>query len=193
MPVSEFDALCANDGELAELRASVRQFITADRAVHGWQPAIDSWLTSWDAGFSERLADAGYVGLTIPAEYGGHGRGFLHRYVVTEELLGQGAPVAAHWFADRQVAPALLSYGSEEQRRRLLPRIAAGRLYSAIGMSEHGAGSDLAATATKATRTAAGWRLNGTSPSCWPAPAPRTPSTGTPGSASSSSCSTPPA
>lgn len=160
--MSEFDALCANDGELAELRASVRQFITADRATHGWVPAIDSWLTSWDAGFSERLADAGFVGLTIPPEYGGHGRGFLHRYVVTEELLGQGAPVAAHWFADRQVAPALLSYGSEEQRRRLLPRIAAGRLYSAIGMSEHGAGSDLAATATKATRTADGWRLNGT-------------------------------
>ncbi|MEN4474111.1 acyl-CoA dehydrogenase family protein [Mycolicibacterium cosmeticum] len=160
--MSEFDALCANDGELAELRASVRRFITADRATHGWVPAIDSWLTSWDAGFSERLADAGFVGLTIPPEYGGHGRGFLHRYVVTEELLGQGAPVAAHWFADRQVAPALLSYGSEEQRRRLLPRIAAGRLYSAIGMSEHGAGSDLAATATKATRTADGWRLNGT-------------------------------
>lgn len=160
--MSEFDALCANDGELADLRASVRGFITADRAAHGWQPAIDSWLTSWDAGFSERLADAGFVGLTIPPEYGGHGRGFLHRYVVTEELLGQGAPVAAHWFADRQVAPALLSYGSEEQRRRLLPRIAAGRLYSAIGMSEHGAGSDLAATATKATRTADGWRLNGT-------------------------------
>ncbi|MDX1872191.1 acyl-CoA dehydrogenase family protein [Mycolicibacterium sp. 120266] len=160
--MSEFDALCANDGELAELRAAVRQFITADRATHGWVPAIDSWLTSWDAEFSERLADAGFVGLTIPPEYGGHGRGFLHRYVVTEELLGQGAPVAAHWFADRQVAPALLSYGSEEQRRRLLPQIAAGRLYSAIGMSEHGAGSDLAATATKATRTADGWRLNGT-------------------------------
>lgn len=160
--MSEFDALCANDGDLAGLRASVRRFVAADRATHGWEPAIDSWLTSWDAGFSERLADAGYVGLTIPPEYGGHGRGFLHRYVVTEELLGQGAPVAAHWFADRQVAPALLTYGSQEQRRRLLPQIAAGRLYSAIGMSEHGAGSDLAATATKATRTGDGWALNGT-------------------------------
>jgi acyl-CoA dehydrogenase len=160
--VSEFEALCANDGDLAELRASVRRFITSDRAAHGWEPQIDSWLTSWDAGFSERLADAGYVGLTIPSEYGGHGQGFLHRYVVTEELLGQGAPVAAHWFADRQVAPSLLSYGSEEQRRRLLPQIAAGRLYSAIGMSEHGAGSDLAATATRATRTDGGWVLNGT-------------------------------
>ncbi len=72
--MSEFEALCANDGDLAELRASVRRFITSDRAAHGWEPQIDSWLTSWDAGFSERLADAGYVGLTIPSEYGATGR-----------------------------------------------------------------------------------------------------------------------
>src|SRR5690349_17024344 len=64
--------------------------------------------------------------------------------------------------ADRQVAPGLLAYGSEEQRRRLLPRVAAGTLYSAIGMSEHGAGSDLAAVQTRAVATDGGWRLNGT-------------------------------
>jgi acyl-CoA dehydrogenase len=160
--VSEFDALCANDGDLADLRLRVRQFVHDDRDRFGWQPEIDSWLTSWDASFSERLADAGFVGLTIPAEYGGRGLGFLHRYVVSEELLGAGAPMAAHWFADRQVAPSLLTYGTEEQRQRLLPGIAAGRMYSAIGMSEHGAGSDLAATATRATRTDDGWALNGT-------------------------------
>ncbi len=160
--MSEFDALCANDGDLADLRLRVRQFVHDDRDRFGWQPEIDSWLTSWDAGFSERLADAGFVGLTIPTEYGGRGLGFLHRYVVTEELLGAGAPVAAHWFADRQVAPSLLTYGTEEQRQRMLPGIAAGRRYSAIGMSEHGAGSDLAATATRATRTDDGWVLNGT-------------------------------
>ena len=63
--------------------------------------------------------------------------------MVTEELLAHGAPVAAHWIADRQVAPGLLAYGNEEQRQRLLPRIAAGRFFSAIGMSEHGAGIGL--------------------------------------------------
>jgi alkylation response protein AidB-like acyl-CoA dehydrogenase len=164
--VSEFDALCANDAELAELRSAIRDFLAADRERFGWQPAVDCWLSRWDTDFSARLADAGFVGLTIPAEYGGRaptaGAGYLHRYVVTEELLAQGAPVAAHWIADRQVAPALLTYGTEDQRRRLLPRIAAGRLYSAIGMSEHGAGSDLAAVATRATRTDGGWVLNGT-------------------------------
>ncbi|TXI40413.1 MAG: acyl-CoA dehydrogenase, partial [Mycobacterium sp.] len=91
-----------------------------------------------------------------------HGLGHLHRYVVTEELLAAGAPVAAHWIADRQVGPGLLSYGTEEQKRRILPEIAAGRFFSAIGMSEPQAGSDLAAAAAKATRTDGGWLLSGT-------------------------------
>ena len=160
-PVSEFDALCANDAELSQLRMSIREFLTADRAEFGWRAAVDCWLAKWDPDFSARLADAGFVGLTIPTEFGGRGLGYLHRYVVTEELLSHGAPVAAHWIADRQVAPALLSYGTEEQRNRLLPRIAAAQLYSAIGMSEHGAGSDLAAAQTRATRADGGWVLNG--------------------------------
>jgi alkylation response protein AidB-like acyl-CoA dehydrogenase len=160
--VTSFEALCANEPELAQLRASIRSFLRADRDEFGWEPAVDSWLGKWDEGFSARLGDAGFVGLTIPQRYGGHGLGHLHRYVVTEELLARGAPVAAHWIADRQVAPGLLAYGSEEQRQRLLPRIAAGRFYSSIGMSEHGAGSDLAAVQSKATRTDGGWLLSGT-------------------------------
>ncbi|BBX85733.1 hypothetical protein MAUB_36060 [Mycolicibacterium aubagnense] len=159
--MDDFDALRADDDELAELRCDLRRFLAEDARKFGWQPGVDCWLSKWDADFSVRLAEAGFVGLTIPVEYGGRGRSHMHRYVVTEELLAHGAPVAAHWIADRQVAPALLTYGSEDQRRRLLPRIASGTLYSAIGMSEHQAGSDLAAVATKATRTDGGWRLNG--------------------------------
>ncbi|CAM5744352.1 Crotonobetainyl-CoA reductase [Mycolicibacterium aubagnense] len=159
--MDDFDALRADDDELAELRCDLRRFLAEDARTFGWQPGVDCWLSNWDADFSVRLAEAGFVGLTIPVEYGGRGRSHLHRYVVTEELLAHGAPVAAHWIADRQVAPALLTYGSDDQRRRLLPRIASGTLHSAIGMSEHEAGSDLAAVATRATRTDGGWRLNG--------------------------------
>ena len=177
--MSEFDALCANDAELSQLRTSIREFLAADRAEFGWRPAVDCWLAKWDPDFSARLADAGFVGLTIPAEYGGRGLGYLHRYVVTEELLAHGAPVAAHWIADRQVAPALLSYGTEEQRNRLLPRIAAAQLYSAIGMSEHGAGSDLAAAQPEPTAGGCSMgrkygraaRTSRTRSSCWPEPA----------------------
>ena len=158
----QYDALRANEPELAKLRASVREFLDTDRTEYGWEPAVDSWLGGWDEGFSARLGAAGFVGLIIPEKYGGPGLSHLHRYVVTEELLAAGAPIAAHWIADRQVAPGLLAYGSEEQRERLLPRIAAGTFYSSIGMSEHGAGSDLAAVQTKATKTDGGWLLSGT-------------------------------
>jgi alkylation response protein AidB-like acyl-CoA dehydrogenase len=157
-----FAALCANEPALAALRASVRAFLIADRDEFSWQPSVDAWLSSWDEGFSARLGDAGFLGMTIPREYGGQGLSHLHRYVVTEELLAAGAPVAAHWIADRQVAPGLLAYGSESQRQRLLPKIAAGRYFSSIGMSEPQAGSDLAASAAKAIRTDGGWLLSGT-------------------------------
>ncbi len=158
----DFAALCANEPELAELRGSLREFLVADRAEFGWQPSVDAWLSSWDEPFSARLGAAGFLGLTIPTEYGGRGLGHLHRYVVTEELLACGAPVAAHWIADRQVGPGLLSYGTDEQRSRILPKIAAGKYFSAIGMSEPQAGSDLAAAACRATRTDGGWVLSGT-------------------------------
>ena len=160
--MSSFEKLSAREPELVKLRYAMRDFLRSDRAEFGWQPAVDSWLGEWDEEFSARLGAAGYVGLTIPRRYGGHDLGHLHRYVVAEELIAAGAPVAAHWTADRQVAPGLLNFGTEEQRERLLPRIAAGRFYSSIGMSEHGAGSDLAAVATKAVRTDGGWRVSGT-------------------------------
>lgn len=160
--MSSFDDLSAREPELLKLRSAIRDFLQADRIEFGWVPTVDAWLGQWDEDFSARLGAAGFLGLTIPKRYGGHELGYLHRYVVTEELIAAGAPVAAHWTADRQVAPSLLTYGSEEQRERLLPRIAAGKLYSSIGMSEHGAGSDLAAVQTKAVRVDGGWLLSGT-------------------------------
>jgi alkylation response protein AidB-like acyl-CoA dehydrogenase len=160
--MNSFDAVSASEPELVKLRFAVRDFLRSDRAEFGWTPAVDAWLGQWDEGFSARLGAAGFLGLTIPKRYGGHQLGHLRRYVVTEELIAAGAPVAAHWTADRQVAPSLLTYGTEAQRERLLPQIVAGKLYSSIGMSEHGAGSDLAAVQTKAVRTDGGWQLSGT-------------------------------
>lgn len=160
--MNAFDALSARDTDLVKLRSAIRDFLASDRAEFGWAPAVDAWMGEWDEEFSARLGAAGFLGLTVPKRYGGHELGHLHRYVVTEELIAAGAPVAAHWTADRQVAPSLLAYGSEEQRARLLPKIVAGTLYSSIGMSEHGAGSDLAAVATKAVRAEGGWLLSGT-------------------------------
>jgi acyl-CoA dehydrogenase len=85
----------------------------------------------------------------------------LERYVVTEELLAAGAPVGAHWIADRQSAPLLLRYGSEAQRREFLPGIARGEIFFCIGMSEPDAGSDLASIRTRAAPVAGGWEVSG--------------------------------
>jgi alkylation response protein AidB-like acyl-CoA dehydrogenase len=146
---------------LLALRESVRAFVREELAAGGFVPAVDCWLGSWDAAFSRKLAARGWLGMTIPVEYGGHGATFLERFVVTEELLAAGAPLAAHWVSDRQIAPSLMKFGTEEQRRLLLPGIAAGEIFFAIGMSEPDSGSDLASVRTKAVKVDGGWQLTG--------------------------------
>ena len=148
--------------ELSALRQEVRAFIAEQIASGGFTPDVDTWLNGFDPAFTKALAERGWLGMTIPTEYGGHGRSFLERFVVTEELLAAGAPVAAHWIADRQAGPSLLKYGTEEQKQRYLPRIARGELFWAIGMSEPDSGSDLASVRSRGEKVEGGWRLTGT-------------------------------
>ena len=143
------------------LRAEVRAFIAESQAAEGWRPDSD-FGSDWSASFSRALGARGWIGMCWPARYGGRERSALERYVVIEELLAAGAPVYAHWVADRQSGPLLLRFGSEGQRREILPRIAAGECYFAIGMSEPDSGSDLASVRTRAERTNGGWRIDGT-------------------------------
>lgn len=146
--------------EAEALRGEVREFIAAELRAGRWKPGGD-FATHFDAAFSRRLGERGWLGMTWPKQYGGHGRSALERLVVTEELLAASAPVAAHWIADRQSGPLLLRYGSESQRRRFLPGIARGETFFSIGMSEPDAGSDLAAVRTRATKVDGGWRIDG--------------------------------
>jgi alkylation response protein AidB-like acyl-CoA dehydrogenase len=141
----------------AELRASVREFLAGEQL----SPACDTWLSGFDAEFSRRLGRAGYIGVNIPTRYGGQGRSALERYIVTEELLAAGAPVGAHWIADRQTAPLLLRYGTETQRQRFLPAIAQGECFFSVGLSEPEAGSDLSALRTAARPVSGGYRVTG--------------------------------
>ena len=144
------------------LRHEVREFLAEQVAAGVFTPAVDAWLCGWDEDFTATLAARGWLGMTVPTAYGGHGRSFLERFVVTEELLAAGAPVAAHWIADRQIVPSLLKYGTELQRSQFLPRIVAGRCFFGIGMSEPDSGSDLASVRTRAERVTGGWTLTGT-------------------------------
>ncbi|MCL6452631.1 MAG: acyl-CoA dehydrogenase family protein [Alicyclobacillus sp.] len=143
------------------LRQEVRDFLAEEQAAGRFQPVCDAWLGSFDPDFSQRLGARGYIGMTWPKTYGGHGRSALERYVVLEELLAAGAPVAAHWIADRQMGPLILRHGSEAQKQRYLPEMARGSAYWAIGMSEPGAGSDLSAVRSKLEPDGDGWRLTG--------------------------------
>ena len=144
------------------LRTEVRQFLSEQLAAGAFTPSVDAWLSGWDEDFTAALAARGWLGMTVPVEHGGHGRSFLERFVVTEELLAAGAPVAAHWIADRQIVPSLLKYGTELQKSEFLPRIVAGECFFGIGMSEPDSGSDLASVRTRAVRVDGGWSLTGT-------------------------------
>ncbi|MDT3446319.1 MULTISPECIES: acyl-CoA dehydrogenase family protein [unclassified Pseudofrankia] len=115
-----------------------------------------------DRQFSRDLGSQGWLGMTLPVEYGGGGRSAVDRFIVVEELLAVGAPVGFHWVSDRQSGPNIAKNGTEEQKRYFLPRIARGELSFAIGMSEPDAGSDLAGLRTRAVRSGDAWRVNGT-------------------------------
>jgi alkylation response protein AidB-like acyl-CoA dehydrogenase len=148
--------------EVAErLRGEVRAFLADEVKAIAPELRAQSW-SGFNPEFSRKLGARGLIGLTWPKAYGGHERSALERYVVIEELLAAGAPVAAHWVADRQSGPLLLKFGTDEQRKRVLPGIANGETYFAIGMSEPDSGSDLASVRTRATRTNEGWRVRGT-------------------------------
>jgi len=142
------------------LRLPVRHFLERALADLPAPLRARSWF-GFDAEFSRQLAERGWVGLTLPVQYGGQGRGFFARYVVAEELLAAGAPVSAHWIADRQSGPLIARYGSDEQKRFYLPRICRAEAFFCIGMSEPNAGSDLASVTSRAEKCTAGWRLNG--------------------------------
>ena len=147
--------------EAAErLRGEVRDFV-AEHMPADYLPNSD-FNEGHSPEFTRALGQRGWIGMTWPARYGGGERTFFERYVVTEELLAAGAPVSAHWIADRQSGPLLLRYGSEAQRARFLPGIARGETYFSIGMSEPDSGSDLASVSTRAEAVQGGWVVNGT-------------------------------
>lgn len=146
--------------DIADLRKQVRAFLDRELATMSGAARARSW-SGFDAEFSRKLGEQGWIGMMWPQEYGGRERSAIERYVVIEELLAAGAPVAAHWIADRQSGAQLLRYGGQTVIERYVPAIARGELFFCIGMSEPGAGSDLAAIRTTATRVDDGWKING--------------------------------
>ena len=136
--------------EQLALREQARQ--VAAEAVAQYGRHNDSWINGYSKEFAKRMAELGWIGLTWPVEFGGQGRPAVDRLIIGEELIAAGAPIAAMWFADRQMGPSLIAYGTAEQQAEFLPGMLSGDTTWCIGMSEPNAGSDLASLKTSAVR-----------------------------------------
>ena len=148
------------------VRAECRAWLEANlpwEYGRGLPPQFDdlaqefAFLRDWQA----RLAEGGWVAVTWPEAYGGRGAGALTHYVVQEELARARAPELVGRIGINLVGPTLLAHGTHEQKRRWLPGIRTAELLFCQLFSEPGAGSDLAAVATRAERVEGGWRLDG--------------------------------
>ena len=159
---------CAQEGfldfqlteEQWQLRKSVREFAESEIAPH---------VMKWDeAGhlpmeIVKELGKMGAMGCIFPVEYGGAGLGYLE-YVITIEELSRvdgsvGITVAAH---NSLCANHIFEAGSEEQKRRFIPKLASGEFLGAWGLTEPGSGSDAGGARMSALRKSGGWLLNGT-------------------------------
>ncbi len=145
--------------EQEELRARAREVAREGVATYG--AFTDSWINGYSAEFSKTLAEHGWIGMTWPVEHGGGGRPNIERMIMGEEMISVGVPIAASWFADRQMGPGLIAYGSPDQQAEFLPGMLNGETTWCIGMSEPDAGSDLAVLETSAVRDGSHWVING--------------------------------
>jgi acyl-CoA dehydrogenase len=143
-----------------ELRASARGFIERELAPHAQQWEDERWFPDEVFG---RLAAQGLLGLKYPTDYGGQGGDYLHEAVLIEELarVGSGGTAAGIGAHVNIATPPIWRFGSEEQKQRYLVPAIAGEKIGALGITEPGAGSDVAAIRTRAERTEAGWIVNG--------------------------------
>jgi alkylation response protein AidB-like acyl-CoA dehydrogenase len=140
------------------LRAEARA--VAEQLVARFGRHNDSWISGYEPGASAVLAEHGWIGMSWGRDHGGTDDP-LGRLIVGEELITAGAPIGASWFADRQIGPAFISFGTDAQRARYLPEIRAGQVTWCIGMSEPDSGSDLASLRTAAVRTGDEYVVNG--------------------------------
>ncbi len=167
MTVNPSDALraiaiepCTLDAACESLRQEVRDFLATELADLPPLERAKNWSAA-DPAFSRKLGARGWIGMTWPRAYGGAERTSLERYVVLEELLAAGAPVAAHWIADRQSGPLLIRF-APQLAARIAPSVAAGETFFCIGMSEPDSGSDLASVRTRAEPVDGGYIVRGT-------------------------------
>ena len=144
--------------DLVLLEEQARRFIATEYVPH-----LDSWNAQgmYDREVWTKAGAAGLLCPAIPEEYGGAGGSFAHEAVIGRELSLAGFDSFGAPLHSGIVAPYILHYGTDEQKRRWLPKLVTGELVGAIAMSEPGTGSDLQRVRTTARKSGNGYVLNG--------------------------------
>jgi acyl-CoA dehydrogenase len=146
--------------EHEELRASVRGFVERELTPHAQDWERDCWFPDEVFG---KMAAQGLLGLKYPESYGGQGGDYLHEAVLIEELarVGSGGAAAGIGAHVNIATPPIWKFGTEQQKQRYLVPAIRGEKIGALGITEPGAGSDVAALSTRAEPTDGGWIVNG--------------------------------
>jgi acyl-CoA dehydrogenase len=146
--------------EHEQLRQSVRGFIERELTPHAAQWEEEQWFPDELFG---KLAAQGLLGLKYPTEYGGQGGDYLHESVLCEEMarIGSGGTAAGLGAHINIATPPIWKFGTEEHKQRYLVPAIRGELIGALGITEPGAGSDVASITTRAERVDGGWVVNG--------------------------------
>lgn len=147
------------DEEISMYRDAVGKFL--DR--HAPEKRVEKWREDGqvEREFWREAGEAGLLGVSVPTEYGGHGGDFRHDIVVVDQVARRGIEGFAASLHNVIITPYIQTHGTEEQKKRWLPKLVSGELVSAIAMSEPGAGSDLQSIRTTAIKEGNGYRLNG--------------------------------
>lgn len=160
MPVIDVpDPEFMQDEEIAVFRDAVGKFFEQ----HAPEKRVEKWREDGmvEREFWTEAGAAGILGMTVPTEYGGHGGDFRHDLVVLDQQAEKGVDGFAASLHNVIILPYIVRHGTEEQKKRWLPRLVSGELISAIAMTEPGVGSDLQSVATTAVKDGNGYRLNG--------------------------------
>jgi acyl-CoA dehydrogenase len=146
--------------EHEELRAAVRGFLERELTPHAQRWEEERWFPNEVFG---ALARQGLLGLKYPSKYGGQGGDYLHESVLCEELarIGSGGTAAGIGAHVNIATPPIWKFGTEEQKQRYLVPAIAGEKIGALGITEPGAGSDVASLRTRAERGGGGFVVNG--------------------------------
>ena len=150
----------SEDTEHAPIRAAIRE-ICARFPDDYWAEADATHTFTW--AFYDALAEGGWIGIAIPAEYGGGGAGITEASIILEEVAASGACMngaSAIHLSIFGMQP-VIRHGSAELKRRYLPLVASGQLHVAFGVTEPDAGTDTTAITTRAVRDGAGYRVTG--------------------------------